>query len=110
MHVKPRQDQSAFDMVRWLFKEAVGLGLTYAIAVYVDSGYGLGFWTIMGSISLARWLRVDVVAQERQKVLRLLFDLSQIQGEFHAMDFNAGVVRERLYHIARRGIVFSPCV
>jgi len=94
----------------WWFKEAIRLGLTFLLAQFVDSGHGVGFWVIMGTISAVRWLRPDPTINERAKVLQLLADMSTVQNSLQIFDFNSRLLRDRLYDVARRGAEFNQSV
>jgi hypothetical protein len=63
----------------------------------------------MGAISLARWLRPSVT-DIKLKDAQLFNDVAQIQGQLARTDFNARLVRERLYDLAKRGAIFSPSI
>ncbi|RIV45533.1 hypothetical protein [Burkholderia pseudomallei] len=91
---------------KWV-KEAVALVLTFALAEIVDSSHGIGFWIVAATITVARWARPDAVVTERTKIAQLLSDMASAQALLSLPDFNARLLRERLYELAKRGAAFK---
>lgn len=84
--------------------------LTAYLASAIDPERGLGFWAVMATVTLVRWLRPNAVNQQRERLAALLNDMASIQNRLSRDDFNARQVRELLYDVEKRGAVFSPSV
>jgi hypothetical protein len=100
----------AWTGIKTLVKEAFAIGLTAFVAGLVDPQTGVGFWAILATVTLARWMKPNQVMAAREKVTAILSDMATAQHTMHRWDFNAGQLRQALYDVSGKGAVFSPCV
>ncbi|MFZ3324202.1 MAG: hypothetical protein WA190_17640 [Usitatibacter sp.] len=100
---------TTWTLIKWTFKEGFLLIGTAAIAGLLDPAKGIGFWAVVATITLARWMKPNQVEVAKEKTIKLLNDMAAAQHLMHRRDFNARQLREALYEISSRGAVFSPC-
>jgi len=102
--------QSFWQGTKRVLLEGLVLFLTGYLASAIDPERGLGFWAVMATITLVRWLRPNAAKQQRERLAALLNDMASIQNRLSRDDFNARQVRDLLYDVERRGAMFSPSV
>jgi hypothetical protein len=102
---------SLWQTSKFLGWEGLALMLTGIVAASIDASKEIGFWTIMATVTLIRWLRpTKMLANQRQvELLKLLSDMASIHERLkHYAQFNARLIRDLLYDVEKRGAVFSP--
>lgn len=102
---------SLWQTSKFLVSEGLALALTVIAAEIIDASKGVGFWAVIATVTLIRWLHPtrNLKNQRQIELLKLLFDMAFIHERLkHYTQFNARLIRELLYDTEKRGALFSP--
>lgn len=91
--------------LKFIVSEGFAVLITAMIAAGIDSTNGVGFWSVLSTITIIRWLRrrFDV----KPEAFRLLGEMMAIQQRLMKPVFHPRSLREFLLEVERKGAVFN---